>query len=36
MGLRELTPVEKAGAPTGRDLTSGELRQLVTDVASRS
>ena len=36
MSVHEPTPVELAGAPTGRDLTPEELRRLVTGVASRS
>jgi quercetin dioxygenase-like cupin family protein len=36
MSVHELTPVELAGVPTGRDLAPEELRRLVADIASQS
>lgn len=35
MGVRELTVVDDAAVPTGRDLTPDELEGLVNDIAAR-
>ena len=36
MAVRELTVVDRAGVPSGRDLTPAELQRLADDIASRA